>query len=75
MLMLGWFFPAWESAKKWTCWVDTGSSATILHPGDGRDMGFPFDELRDEVIVTSVSGTQTYYAEPAVVSFYDGEGR
>ncbi len=55
--------------------VDTGSSATILHPGDGRDMGFPFDELRDEVIVTSVSGTQTYYAEPAVVSFYDGEGR
>ena len=55
--------------------VDTGSSATILHPGDGRDMRFPFDELRDEVIVNSVSGTQTYYAEPAVVSFYDGEGR
>ena len=55
--------------------VDTGSSSTILHPSDGRDMRFPFDELRNEVIVTSVSGTQTYYAEPAVVSFYDGEER
>lgn len=55
--------------------VDTGSSATILHPGDVSEIQFPFDELRDEVIVTSVGGTQTYYAEPAVVSFYDGEGR
>ena len=55
--------------------VDTGSSSTILHPDDGRDMLLPFDELRNEVVVTSVSGTQTYYAEPAVVSFYDGEAR
>ena len=55
--------------------VDTGSTSTILHPNDVRDMQFPYDELRNEVIVTSVSGTQTYYAEPAVVSFYDGEAR
>ena len=55
--------------------VDTGSSSTILHPDNARDMLFPFDELRNEVIVTSVSGTQAYYAEPAVVSFYDGEAR
>ena len=55
--------------------VDTGSSSTILHPDDGRDVLLPFDELRNEVVVTSVSGTQTYYAEPAVVSFYDGEAR
>ncbi len=55
--------------------VDTGSTSTILHPDDGGDMNLPFAELRNEVIVTSVSGTQTYYAEPAVVSFYDGEAR
>ena len=55
--------------------VDTGATSTILHPDDGGDMDLPFDELRNEVIVTSVSGTQTYYAEPAVVSFYDGEAR
>ena len=53
--------------------VNTGSTSTILHSDDGGDMGLPFDELRDEVIVTGISGTQTYYAEPAVVSFYDGE--
>ena len=55
--------------------VDTGSTSTILHPGDVEDIQFPFDELRNEVIVTSISGTQTYYAEPAVVSFYDCEAR
>ncbi len=55
--------------------VDTGSSSTVLHPDDGHEMLLPFDELRNEVIVTSVSGTQTYYAEPVVVSFYDGEAR
>ena len=55
--------------------VDTGSTSTILHPHDGGDMDLPFDGLRNEVIVTSVGGTQTYYAEPAVVSFYDGEAR
>jgi len=53
--------------------VDTGSFATILHPGDVSEIRFPFDELRNEVIVTGISGTQTYYAEPAVISFYDGE--
>ena len=55
--------------------VDTGSSSTILHPGDVAEMRFPFEELRNEVTVTGVSGTQTYYAEPAVVSFFYGEGR
>ncbi len=55
--------------------VDTGSTSTVLHPDDGGDMDLPFDELRNEVIVTSVSGTQIYCEEPAVVSFYDGEAR
>ena len=68
-------FPRLGVGRKVDLLVDTGSTSTILHPGDGRDMQFPFDELRNEVIVTSVSGTHTYYAEPAVVSFYDGEAR
>ena len=55
--------------------VDTGATSTILHPSDVGDMQFPFDQLCSAVIVTSVSGRQTYYAEPAVVSFYDGEAR
>ena len=55
--------------------VDTGSTSTILHSDDGGNMDVPFEELRNEVTVTSVSGTQTYYAEPAVVSFFYGEGR
>ena len=52
--------------------VDTGSDTTILHPFDGRNMGCPFDRLENPVGVSSISGAQTYYAEPAVVSFFDG---
>ena len=52
--------------------VDTGSDTTILHPFDGRNMGCPFERLENPVGVGSISGAQTYYAEPAVVSFFDG---
>lgn len=68
-------FPRLGVGRNVAMLVDTGSSSTILHPHDGRNMLFPFDDLRNEVIVTSVSGTQAYYEEPAVVSFYDGEAR
>ena len=33
-------FPRLGVGRKVDLLVDTGSSATILHPGDGRDMGF-----------------------------------
>jgi len=46
-----------------------------LHPEDGGRIGCPFDELSNPVDVTSTGGLQTYYAETAVVSFYDGEAR
>ena len=55
--------------------VDTGTDTTILHPEDGSRLGCPFDELSNPVDVTSAGGLQTYYAETAVVSFYDGEVR
>lgn len=52
--------------------VDTGSDTTILHPSDGENLRCPFDRLENPVGVGSISGAQTYYAEPAVVSFFDG---
>lgn len=55
--------------------VDTGSDTTILHPEAGVRLGCPFDELSNPLNVTGAGGSHTYYAEPAVVSFYDGEAR
>ena len=55
--------------------VDTGSDITILHPTDGSDLHCPYDELSNPVAITSAGGPHTYFAEPAVCSFYDGETR
>ena len=55
--------------------VDTGTDTTILHPTAAKDLRCPFDELSTPVDVTSAGGAHTYYAENAVVSFYDGEVR
>ena len=55
--------------------VDTGSDTTILHPKDGDRIGCPFDRLENPASVSSISGAQTYYVEPAVVSFFDGAVR
>ena len=55
--------------------VDTGTDATIVRPFDAGNLHCPFDELSNPVVATSAGGQHTYYAEPAVVSFYDGETR
>ena len=55
--------------------VDTGTDTTILHPTAAADLYCPFDELANPVDATSAGGPHTYYAETAVVSFYDGEAR
>ena len=55
--------------------VDTGTNASILHPRDGTRIGCPFDELSYPVPMTSAAGPHTYYAESAIISFYDGEAR
>ncbi len=55
--------------------VDTGTDATIVHPFDAGNLHCPFDELSNPAVATSAGGQHTYYAEPAVVSFYDGETR
>ena len=55
--------------------VDTGTDAAILHPESATKMNCPFDALENPVEATSAGGPHTYYAEPAVVSFYDGDVR
>lgn len=55
--------------------VDTGSDTTILHTEAGVKLGCPFDELSNPMTVTGAGGSHNYYAEPAVVSFYDGQAR
>lgn len=55
--------------------VDTGTDTTIVHPYDAGNLGCPFDELDNPVDAISAGGLHTYYAEAAVVSFYDGEAR
>ena len=53
--------------------IDTGSDTTILHPYDGRYLRFPFDALANPSELVSISGTQEYYIENAIVSFDDGD--
>ena len=55
--------------------ADAGSDTTILRPEAGVKLGCPFDELSSPLNVTGAGGIHTCYAEPAVVSFYDGEAR
>ena len=54
--------------------VDTGSHTTVLHPDAAAYLHCPFDKLENPTSIISVSGPQTYYAEPAVISFYYGDG-
>ena len=69
------FLPRFGIARRVDFLVDTGSDTTILHPKDGDRMGCPFDRLENPASVSSISGAQTYYVEPAVVSFFDGAVR
>ncbi len=55
--------------------VDTGSDGAILHPVDASRLNCPFDELVNPMTVASAGGPHTYYVEPALISFYDGEAR
>ena len=55
--------------------VDTGTDAAIMHPESATKMNCPFDALENLVETASAGGLHTYYAESAVVSFYDGDVR
>ena len=55
--------------------VDTGAYATCIHPIDSERVGLPFDLLERPVPSDGVGGTATYFLEPAVLEFVDGEAR
>ena len=53
--------------------VDTGATATSLSPNDGDNLLVPASELASPVRHRGIAGTRTYYREPAVILFPDGE--
>ncbi len=55
--------------------VDTGAYATCIHPRDGTLAAIPFDQLENPVTSDGVGGAATYFKEPAVLEFVDGEAR
>ena len=54
--------------------IDTGADATTLHPDDGRKIGCAFDELVNPIRVGGVGGYETYYDEPASITFSGIDG-
>ena len=53
--------------------LDTGADTTCLHPSDARNAGIPFDQLGDTRLSRGIGGQSTYFREPAVLAFQDGE--
>ena len=67
--------PRFDLTTNITFLVDTGADVTCIHPRDGRPAGIPFDLLRRGVTSQGVGGQATYFREPAVVEFVDGDAR
>ena len=67
--------PRFDITRTITFLVDTGADATCIHPRDGRPAGIPFDQLRDDIVSRGVGGQATYFREPAILEFVDGEAR
>ena len=55
--------------------VDTGAYATCIHPRDSAPARLPFDLLERPIPSDGVGGTATYFVEPAVLEFVDGDAR
>ena len=51
--------------------VDTGADSTYLHPGDGVEIGVPFDLLQGRSTTRGIGGTASHFPEPAVLVFAD----
>lgn len=67
--------PRFGITRDMTFLIDTGADATCIHPRDGRPAGIPFDQLRDDIVSRGVGGQATYFREPAILEFVDGEAR
>ena len=67
--------PRFGIARNITFLVDPGAYATCVHPRDGTLAAIPFDRLDSPVTSNGVGGPATYFMEPAVLEFVDGEAR
>ena len=56
--------------------IDTGSYSTALHPGDVNRLGIDYRRLNPASLTypTGIGGGLGYYAEPAVLLFYEPDG-
>ena len=51
--------------------VDTGASATCLHPADAIRAGIPFGRLGDRIGYLGIGGSSAYFREAANLLFED----
>ena len=51
--------------------VDTGASATCLHPADAIRAGIPFERLGNRIDYLGIGGTSAYFREAANLLFED----
>ena len=51
--------------------VDTGASATCLHPADAIRAGIPFELLGNRIDYLGIGGTSAYFRETANLLFED----
>ena len=51
--------------------VDTGASATCLHPADAIRAGIPFERLGNRIGYLGIGGSSAYFREPANLLFED----
>ena len=52
--------------------VDTGASASCLHPADAIRAGIPFDELGNRVGYLGIRGSSAHFRESANLLIEDG---
>ena len=53
--------------------LDTGADSTCLHPRDTRNADIPLGQLGNTRLSRGVGGQSTYFREPAVLTFRDGD--
>ncbi len=53
--------------------VDTGASATSVHPEDTAKLRIPLDQMPDTASFRGIGGIQTYHIAQATVTFQDGQ--
>ena len=67
--------PRLNATKSVRFLVDTGAYATCIHPPDSERVSLPFELLERPVLSHGVGGMATYFLEPAVLEFIDGDAR